>query len=105
MADISFGKIQGKLIVSEHYNIIDAAIFTEAVIDSFDDDVRRLVFDWTDGKDISSAEVDGVTVQDIVDEIECSVFQALCILNAIKEKPDCFDLAIFELRTDEVIEA
>ncbi len=105
MADISFGKLQGKLIASEHYNVIDAAIFTEAVINRFSEDVRNTVFEWAEGNDISSTEIDGTTVQDIVDEIDCSVFQALCILNALKEKPDCFNLATFNLKTDSVMGA
>ena len=104
MANISFGKLQGKLIAAEHYNVIDAAILTEVVIDKFSDDVRNAVLEWVDGKDIRSNEFDGVTVQDIIDEIGCSVFQALCILNALQEKPDCFDLATFYLKTDAVME-
>lgn len=104
MADISFGKLQGKLIASEHYSVIDSAILTELVINRFSDDVRNTVFEWAEGKDITSSEIDGVTVQDIVDELGCSVFQALCILNALKDKPDCFDLATFILKTDEVME-
>ena len=104
MADLSFGRLQGKLMAAEKYSAIDAAILTEAVIDKFDEEVRTLVLDWVEGKDISSSEVDGTAVEDIVEAIDCSVFQALCILNAVKEKPDCFESAVFQLTMDSVLE-
>ena len=103
MSELLFGKLQGKLMAAENYNVVDAAILTEAVINKFDGEIQKLIFDWADGADVTSAEVDGTTVEDIVSAIDCSVFQALCILNAVKEKPDCFESAVFRLRTDTVI--
>ena len=105
MIDISFGKLQGKLMASEKYNAVDAAILTEVVIDRFSEDVRKTILDWADGVNVDQIEIDGVAVKDVADEIGCSTFQALCILNAVREKPDCFAPAIFTLTVDSILES
>lgn len=104
MAEVSFGTLQGKLMACEKYNPVDSAILTEMVFNNFDEEVRRLVFNWVEGKDVASETIEEVTVTDIIDSLECTTFQALCILNAVKNRPDCFDSAVFSLNIDEIRE-
>lgn len=103
MTTLSFGKLQGKLMASEKYSVIDAAILTEAVIDSFSDHIRDAVFSWAEGEDVRSIATNGTTVAEIIEAVGCSTFQALCILDAVYKKPDCFDSAVFSLSSDQVL--
>ncbi len=100
MMDISFGKLQGKLMASDRYNVVDAAILTEIVMDKFAGPVRNTVLKWADGADVTDEEIGGMTVKEITGEIGCSVFQALCIINAVMEDPECYASAVFRLRVD-----
>jgi hypothetical protein len=100
MMDISFGKLQGKLMASEQYNIVDAAIMTEIVMDKFDGSVRESILKWADGADVTDAEHGGMTVKEITEEIGCTAFQALCIINAVMEDPECYAAAVFRLSKD-----
>ena len=103
MTTLAFGKIQGKLMACEKYSVIDAAILAEAVIDSFSEHIRDAVLRWAEGEDVMSLTSNGTTVAYIIEAVGCSVFQALCILDAIYKKPDCFDSAIFSLSLDQVL--
>lgn len=98
-----FSLIQNKLLSDEGMNLVHAAITTADILNYYDTDVKKAIVDWANGKDVSSFEADGNTVFDIIDELGCTSFMALCILNAIKKNPESFEDAILMLGEDTIL--
>lgn len=103
MDDSIFSKLQNKLLAEEECNIIQSAILTADILNHYNDSIREAILNWADGKDVTSFEIDGTKVSDIMEEINCSVFQALCVLDGIHANPEIFMDAVLVSWEDSII--
>lgn len=103
MEESIFNKIQTKLIEEENMSLVMSAIMTADIVNQYDAIVRTAIISWAEGKDVTGFSIDDTGVTDIMAEINCSVFQALCILNGIHKNPECFMDAVFVSWKDDVI--
>lgn len=97
-----FNKIQNKLIIEENLEVVQAAILTADILNYYDATIKKAILAWADGKDMMSFSIEETTVKDIVEELDCSVYQALALLNATNQNRNIFDTAVLVLERDEV---
>ena len=100
-----FSAIQNKLILQEKYKVFDAAVITANILTCYDEDIKKAIISWANGDDVSSFELNGSTVSDVSEELSCSVFQALCFMNALTKDVDIYMDAVLRLEGDYISNA
>lgn len=103
MEDSIFSRLQNRLVQEEKLSIIHSAILTADILNHYEPSVKEAVLAWADGKDVGTYEIDGTSVEDITGELNCSVFQALCILNGIHSNPEIFMDAVLVSWKDDIV--
>ena len=102
MKDIIFSDLQNKLITEEKLSNIYSAIIGADIINHYSDEAKKAVSNWVQGGDVSDTVIGDVTVAEIVAELNCSTFQAICVLNSIEHDPDIFSDAVLVLWKDSI---
>lgn len=102
MEDRTFSALQNKLILDEKYSVLDAAIMTANILTSYDEEIRKNIIDWANGKDVSAFELNGSTVAEVEEELACSTFQALSFMNALTKDVDIYMDAMLRLEGDDM---
>lgn len=97
--------LQNKMIVEENVPIAYAAILAENALFRFDERVQAGVVQWVKGQLTDSFSVEDISVADIQDEIGCSMFQALCVMDIYLKNADFIPMAswfeVKEMTDDE----
>ena len=97
-----FNVIQTRLIYEEKMPVAYAAVMAAQALFGFQPELQQAVRQWAEGQSIANATLGEYTVADIQEEIGCSEFQALCMLNMTAQYPGCFDDAVLFLPQDRV---
>ncbi len=95
--------IQRKIVIQEHLPLVYAGVLANEVLNHFDERLLKGVELWLEDSLTPEFEVDGVTLQELREGTEASLFGALCMLNVYLNDPDAIKAAIWEMEKDEVI--
>lgn len=97
-----FVRVQTKLVAEDKLSFPYAAILTDMALNRFDERVREGVMLWLEDKLTEDFEVDGVTVCEILDEVNGSMFQTLCIMDMLLKNPESAKCAIWSFVEDVI---
>lgn len=89
-----FNQIQTRIIVKEKLSLINAAIMTANVLNRFADETKDAVIRWSKGEDVTDFSYQGTTVSAIIHQLQCSEFQAVCILDEVGVNRNSFATAL-----------
>lgn len=101
--DVTFNDLQNKLIIEEKMDTVHAAILAADIQNYYSEPAKKAISAWTLGEDISSTIIGSMSVADIIDELNCSPFKAVCILDAIEKDPSIFEDAVLVLWKDGIL--
>lgn len=104
MIEIDFSELQNKLITDEKMDVVHAAILAAAIISHYNEQSKAAISDWIRGLDIGDVMIGEISVSEIMNELNCSSLQAVCILDAIKKDPAIFEDAVLATWEDAIIE-
>ncbi len=96
-------KIQRKIFVQEKLPLVYAGVLANTVLNHFDERVLEGVEKWLDDTLSPEFEVDGVSLEELREGTEASLFGALCMLDVYLKNPDSIKAATWALSRDEVI--
>lgn len=105
MENTIFSAIQNKLMLKEKYTALDSAILTANILTCYDEKIKQTIIAWAKGEDVKNFELNGSTVSEVVEELSCSVFQALCFMNALTKDVDVYMDAVLQLEGDYITNA
>ena len=97
-----FTRLQTKLVAEEKMSMPYAAILADLALNRFDERVRKGAILWLDGKLTEDFEVEDYAVYEILDELNGSMFQALCIMDMLLKDPDAVRDIIWTIGEDEI---
>lgn len=97
-----FTRLQAKLVAEEKMSFPYAAILADLALNRFDERVRKGVILWLDGKLTEDFEVEDYTVYEILDDLDGSMFQALCIMDMLLKDPEAVRNIIWTVAEDTI---
>lgn len=97
-----FTRLQTKLAAEEKLTLPYAAILADMALNRFDERVRKGVILWLDGNLTEDFEVEDTALYEILDELDGSMFQALCIMDMLLKDPERVRQAIWNVGEDTI---
>ena len=95
--------IQRKIFVEEHLPLVYAGVLANEVLNHFDERLLDAVEQWLGNSLSADFEVEGVTLGELREGTDTSLFGALCMMDVYLKDPSSIKAAIWKLRKDEVI--
>lgn len=95
--------IQRKIFIQEHLPLVYAGVLANEVLNHFDERLLEGVKQWLSDSLTPEFEVEGITLEELREGTEASLFGALCMLDVYLKDPGSIRAAVWELPKDEGI--
>ena len=98
----TFARLQSQLIEKEGLTIGYSAIMAEHALYRFEPEIRDAVMLWLDGTLTNDFAAAGMTIEEVLENVQGSQFMALCILDIAAKDPTRVEEATWNIGEDNI---